>query len=116
VARQRARSLPRLIQVHPPFRSKKEAELKINKARLLEIGLRSAQGRGGGTDFEQLREYGPDDEFRRVDWAATARSSKPIVRTYRAERNQTVIVLLDNGRLMAARVAYVPRVEHAMAP
>ena len=36
------------------------------------------------------------------------------MRTYRAERNQTVIILLDNGRVMAGRVADVPRVEHAM--
>jgi uncharacterized protein (DUF58 family) len=112
--RQRTRSVPAVLRVHPPFRSKDEAELRIRKARILEIGLRSAQGRGGGTEFEQLREYGADDEFRRVDWAATARSNKPIVRTYRAERNQTVIVLLDNGRVMAGRVEDVPRVEHAM--
>jgi uncharacterized protein (DUF58 family) len=39
---------------------------------------------------------------------------KPIVRTYRAERNQTVLVLLDCGRVMAGRVDDVPRVEHAM--
>jgi uncharacterized protein (DUF58 family) len=112
--RQRTRRLPALLRVHPPFRSKEEAELRIRKARILEIGLRSAQGRGGGTEFEQLREYGADDEFRRVDWAATARSNKPIVRTYRAERNQTVVVLLDNGRVMAGRVEDVPRLEHAM--
>ena len=55
-----------------------------------------------------------DDEFRRIDWSATARAGKAIVRTYRAERNQTVIILLDNGRVMAGRVDDVPRVEHAM--
>jgi uncharacterized protein (DUF58 family) len=113
-ARQRTRILPAILRVHPPFRSKDEAELRINKARILEVGLRSAQGRGGGTEFEQLRDYSEDDEFRRIDWAATARAGKAIVRTYRAERNQTVIVLLDNGRVMAGRVADVPRVEHAM--
>jgi len=113
-ARQGARSTAAVLRVHPPFRSKDEAELKIDKARILEVGLRSAQGRGGGTEFEQLREYSHDDEFRRVDWAATARTGKTIVRTYRAERNQTIIVLLDNGRVMAGRVADVPRVEHAM--
>jgi uncharacterized protein (DUF58 family) len=113
-ARQRARRLPGLLRVYPPFRSKDEAELRITKARILEVGLRSAQGRGGGTEFEQLREYAPDDEFRRIDWAATARTGKAIVRTYRAERNQTVLLLLDNGRVMAGRVADVPRVEHAM--
>jgi uncharacterized protein (DUF58 family) len=114
LARQARRRLPSLIRVHPPFRSRKEAELRIEKARILEVGLRSARGRGGGTDFDQLREYGPDDDHRRIDWAATARSQRVIVRTFRAERNQTVVLLLDNGRVMAGRVGGVPRVEHAM--
>jgi uncharacterized protein (DUF58 family) len=114
VSRQRARRLPGRLRVHPPFRSKEEAELRIDRARLLEVGLRSAAGRGGGTEFEQLRDYSVDDEFRRIDWAASARVDRPIVRTYRAERNQTVITLLDNGRVMAGQVADVPRVEHAM--
>jgi uncharacterized protein (DUF58 family) len=114
VGRQRTRRVRARLRVYPEFKSRAEAELRITKARILEVGLRSAQGRGGGTEFEQLREWTPDDEFRRVDWAATARTNKPIVRTYRAERNQTVIVLLDNGRVMAGQVAGVPRVEHAM--
>jgi len=113
-ARQRRRTLPASLRVHPQFRSKDEAELRINRARVLEIGLRSAQGRGGGTEFESLRDYSADDEFRRVDWSATARAGRPIVRTYRAERNQTVLVLLDNGGVMAGRVDGVPRLEHAM--
>jgi uncharacterized protein (DUF58 family) len=113
-ARQRDVPLHTVLRVHPPFRSRSEAELKIRRGRILEVGLRSARGLGGGTEFEQLREYGPDDEFRRIDWTATARTGKPIVRTYRAERNQNVVVLLDNGRVMAGRVDGVPRVEHAM--
>jgi uncharacterized protein (DUF58 family) len=113
-ARQRTREIPQTLRVYPPFRSRDEAELRINRARILEVGLRSTRGRGGGTEFEQLREYTVDDEFNRIDWAATARARKPIVRTYRAERNQTVVNLLDNGRVMAGRVDDVPRVEHAM--
>ena len=109
-----SRQVPSVLRVYPPFRSRDEAELRINRARILEVGLRSAQGRGGGTEFDQLREYSVDDEFRRMDWSATARTGKAIVRTYRAERNQTVISLLDNGRIMAGRVDDVPRVEHAM--
>lgn len=114
LARQGRRSLPGLLRVYPPFKSRKEAELRIDRARILDVGLRSARARGGGTEFDQLREYSIDDESRRMDWAATARTGKPIVRTYRAERHQTVIVLLDNGRTMAGQVAGVPRVEHAM--
>ena len=114
MGRQRSRKVPGELRVYPPFRSRQEAELRIDKARILEVGLRSAKGRGGGTEFDHLRDYTVDDEFRRIDWAATARATKPIVRTYRAERNQTVLILLDNGRVMAGRVADVPRVEHAM--
>lgn len=101
-----------------------EAELRITRARILDVGLRSAQGRGAGTEFDSLREYSVDDEYRRIDWAATARSGKPIVRTYRAERNQTLLMLLDTGRVMAGRVRSpaaagagwgdVPRLDHAM--
>jgi uncharacterized protein (DUF58 family) len=113
-SRQATRRQVSVLRVYPPFKSRDEAELRINRARILEVGLRSAQGRGGGTEFDQLREYSVDDEFRRIDWSATARVGKAIVRTYRAERNQTVISLLDNGRVMAGRVDGVPRVEHAM--
>jgi len=113
-SRQRRRALPGVMRVLPPFRSRKEAELRIDRAQMLEVGIRSAQGRGGGTEFDALREYSVDDELRRMDWAATARSDKAIVRTYRAERNQQVLVLLDNGRVMAGQVDGVPRVEHGM--
>lgn len=114
VVKQRRRSVRSTLRVLPQFRSAKEAELALHRARLLEVGLRSARGRGGGTDFDSLRELTPDDETRRVDWAATARSNRPIVRTYQAEQNQTVLVLLDAGRVMAAQVDGAPRLEFGM--
>lgn len=113
-ARQRRVSVPTMLRVHPPFRSRDEAELRIRRARMLDIGLRSSIGVGGGTEFEQLREYTADDEYRRVDWAASARTGRTIVRTYRPEQNQTMVVMLDAGRVMAGRVDDVPRLEHAM--
>lgn len=126
MARQARLPLPAALRVYPPFRSRREAELRMDRSHHLQVGLRAAQGRGGGTEFDSLREYSSDDEFRRIDWAATARARKPIVRTYRAERNQTVLVLLDTGRTMAGRVALsshladasaaetIPRLDHAM--
>ncbi|MHB1534545.1 MAG: DUF58 domain-containing protein [Acidimicrobiales bacterium] len=110
---QAGRELPGQLRVYPSFGSRRQAELRI-RTQLLQVGLRSAQGRGGGTDFEQLRDYGVDDDARRIDWSATARLARPIVRTYRAERNQSVAVLLDAGRTMAGQVSGVPRLEHGM--
>ena len=112
--RQSRRDLEGRIEVHPSFRSRDAAELRIRRARILEEGLRSVRGRGSGTEFEALREYVEGDEFRHLDWAATARRDVPIVRTYRAERNQTVLVLLDTGRTTAGLVEGVPRLDHAM--
>ena len=58
--------------------------------------------RGGENEFERLREYRRDDEYRNIDWKATARRGRLIVREYQQERNQTVVCLLDCGRLMTA--------------
>lgn len=70
--------------------------------------------RGGGNDFDSLREYHPDDEFRRINWIATARAGKPITNLYREERNQHVLLLLDAGRHMASSIDGVARFELAI--
>ncbi len=114
IVRQSSRSVPTRLRVLPAFLSAKKAELATRQARAQQIGLRSARGRGGGTEFDSLRELTPDDETRRIDWAATARSTHPVVRTYQAEQNQTVLCLLDSGRVMAGRINGIPRFEYAM--
>ncbi|MEP1126029.1 MAG: DUF58 domain-containing protein [Ilumatobacter sp.] len=112
VHRQQTRTVHDTLAVLPAYPSR---DLMRTRMRIpLETGLRSVRTRGTGTDFDQLREYRPGDDIRRVDWAATARQQKAIVREYRAERNQHVVALLDNGRLMAGTVGETPRVEHAM--
>lgn len=102
--RQRRVPVLGVVRVVPSFRSREEAELRARRARLLEEGLRSVRERGSGTDFDRLRDYVHGDEERHVDWAATARLGRLIVREFRIERNQTVVALLDTGRLMAGRV------------
>ncbi len=64
---------------------------------------------GIGTEFAELREYGIGDDPRLIDWKATARRSTPLVRVLEPEREQTLIVLLDRGRLMTARVKGLSR-------
>ncbi|MGH1505943.1 MAG: DUF58 domain-containing protein [Acidimicrobiales bacterium] len=111
---QQRRAVRDQMRVLPPFRSQRDAELALHQARTFDTGLRSVRGAGTGTDFDSLRELTPDDQTRHIDWAATARRGRPIVRTYRAEQNQTVVVAVDTGRLMAGRVGGAPRLEWAM--
>ena len=113
-SRQATRAVEGGIRVMPAYPSREEVQRRMRVPRVLEVGLRSIRTSGGGTEFDQLRDYRPDDEFRRIDWPATVRLQRPIVKQYRAERNQNVVLLLDNGRVMAGTVGGVPRVEHAM--
>ena len=70
--------------------------------RLQEIGIKTYQQRGEGTDFKQLAEYRYGDPVRHIDWKATLRLNKPILREYQDERDQCVMLLIDCGRRMRA--------------
>jgi len=92
------------VKVYPNVRRAREAELKALGARSLVAAQRRAAWRGEGRDFESLREYVPGDELRHVSWSATARRGRLTTRQYQIERDQTVLVALDAGRLMTARI------------
>jgi uncharacterized protein (DUF58 family) len=70
--------------------------------RLQEIGIKNYQQRGEGTDFKQLSEYRYGDPVRHIDWKATLRQNKPILREFQDERDQCVMLLIDCGRRMRA--------------
>jgi len=72
--------------------------------RLIEAGLRRMRLKGAGTEFESLREYASGDEFRAIDWKATARRGKLMVAQHEVERSQNVMIVLDCGRLMTPRL------------
>jgi uncharacterized protein (DUF58 family) len=67
-------------------------------------GRTRLRGLREGREFASLRPYLPGDDLRSVDWKATARRGAPIVREWQPERNQTVWLLLDCGRHLAARL------------
>lgn len=100
------------VRVHPdPAPRDAREALAMRQARRGMTGLRLALVRGEGREFESLREYRPDDEFRRIDWKATARKGQLIVRQYEAERDQRVVVLLDCGRSMGVRVGDLAKLD-----
>jgi uncharacterized protein (DUF58 family) len=70
--------------------------------RLQEIGIKTYQQRGEGTDFKQISEYRYGDPIRHIDWKATLRQRKPMLREFQDERDQCVMLLIDCGRRMRA--------------
>ncbi len=101
------------VKVYPDIQAVRAYELAAMKDRSLS-GVRAARQRGGESEFERLREYRREDEFRSIDWKATARHSKIIAREYQLERNQNVLFLLDSGRLMTAEVGGLSLFDHAL--
>jgi uncharacterized protein (DUF58 family) len=71
--------------------------------------IRRARRQGMGTEFAELREYNTGDDPRLIDWKATARRNRPLIRVLEPEQEQTLIILLDRGRLMTANVKGLQR-------
>ena len=90
------------LRVYPNFAAVARYAWLASDNRLAEIGIKAAPQRGGGTDFKQLAEYRPGDSIRHIDWKATQRHRRPIVREFQDERDQRVLFLLDCGRRMRA--------------
>lgn len=102
------------VAVYPNLRDLRRYDLLVRRGLLAEAGTRAARRFGPGTEFERLREYVPDDEFRRINWKATARRGIPISAEYETERSQNVVVLLDAGRLMAAVADGLTKLDHSL--
>jgi len=92
------------VKVYPNMRRAREMELKALGARSFLAIQRRAVRRGEGREFESMRDYVRGDELRHISWTATARRSKLTTRQYQIERDQTVIIALDAGRLMTGRI------------
>lgn len=89
-------------RVYPDFAQVARYTWLAGDRRLQEIGIKTYQLRGQGTDFKQLSEYRVGDAVRHIDWRATLRLGKPIVREFQDERDQCVMLLVDCGRRMRA--------------
>jgi uncharacterized protein (DUF58 family) len=84
------------------------------KGLLTEMGLRHTRTLGAGTEFERLRDYTPDDEWRRINWKASARRNKLIAMEYETERAQHVVCVLDTGRLMHPPIGAIQKLDYAV--
>jgi len=79
-----------------------------------ELGIRSRMPRGEGTEFESLREYVAGDDPRHVDWHASARRGRLVVRQHQTERRHTVMIAVDTGRLMAGQIDASSKLDYAI--
>ncbi len=102
------------VKVYPNLLDMRRYEIGLKRSQILQPGQKVVKLRGRGTDFESLREYVPDDEFRTIDWKASARRGKLITRQYQEEKSQNVMIVLDCGRVMGPVIAGLTRLDHSI--
>jgi uncharacterized protein (DUF58 family) len=103
---------PQKVSVYPDLISLRALTIKL--AQESAGAIRQRRRLGMGTEFAELRDYRVGDDPRLIDWKATARRDRPLLRVLEPEQEQTLIILLDRGRLMTAKVEGLTRFDHGL--
>jgi uncharacterized protein (DUF58 family) len=114
VSRTAAVTPPADVLVYPDLPAARRVAVAARYSRFRSEGTRGRGPLGLGTEFEQVRDYLPDDDIRQVNWRATARLGRPMSNEYRLEEDRDVICVVDAGRLMGAPVGEVTRLDAAL--
>lgn len=108
--------LPAISEVHvyPNIRQLDEFSLLARTNRLSLLGVRRSRRWGEDHDFERLRDYTRDDNYRHIDWRATARRRRLTVKVYQSSQNQRLMLMVDCGRMMVSQSGTMSLVDHAL--
>jgi uncharacterized protein (DUF58 family) len=90
----------KLVPVYPSYIQMRKYELMAISNRLTETGIKKIRRIGNNMEFELIKEYVSGDDFRTINWKATARKNHLMVNHYQDERSQQVYSLIDKGRVM----------------
>lgn len=88
------------IHVYPDMKQLSEYAILARTNRLSLVGVRRTRRVGQDHDFERLRDYTLDDNYKLIDWRSTARRNKLTVRDYQTSQSQRIIFMIDCGRMM----------------
>lgn len=103
------------ILVYPPYDDIKRIEILGSKRSLqLNYGLQRSKQKGLGSEFYGMRKYVFGDQFRLIDWKASARHQTLIVKEFEDERDVTVMILVDSSETMAGGAIENTKFEYAI--
>jgi len=105
-------SLPAQTHVFPNLVNMERYELLLRRGLTYEEGLARLWQIGRGWEFESLRLYTDGDDMSRIDWKATAKRNRLVVKNYEVERQQSVVVALDVGRATAGEFEGISRLDY----
>ncbi len=106
--------LPLSLKVFPNVKAMGTYALLARRNLIELMGFRKTRGRGSEVEFDRLREYQQDDDYRRIDPYASARYQRLITREYEVSRNQNIFFMIDSSRPMAAESHGLSNLDHAL--
>ena len=89
-----------VVKVYPSYLQMRRYQLLAVSNRLQEAGVKKIRKIGHSMEFEQIKEYVPGDDYRTINWKATARKDGLMVNNYTDERSQQIYCLINKGRVM----------------
>jgi uncharacterized protein (DUF58 family) len=103
-----------VVHVYPDMVQLAEYAVLARTNRLSLMGVRRSRKIGQDHDFERLRDYTLDDNYKHIDWRATARRNRLTVKEYQTSQSQRIVFLLDCGRMMNNISAGLSLLDHAL--
>jgi uncharacterized protein (DUF58 family) len=105
---------PCAVKVYPSFLMLRRLELMAVSDSITEQGAKRVRRVGNNTDFEHIKDYVQGDDYRTINWKASARRNRLMVNVYQDERAQQVFSLIDKGRLMQQTFDAMTFLEYAI--
>jgi uncharacterized protein (DUF58 family) len=103
-----------VIHVYPDMKQLAEYAVLARTNRLSLMGVRRTRRVGQDNEFERLRDYTRDDNFKHIHWRSTARRSKLTVKDFQTNQSQRIVFLIDCGRMMTNEAAGLSLLDHAL--
>jgi uncharacterized protein (DUF58 family) len=103
------------IVIYPPYEDIKRLEMMgAKRAMNMSFGIHKTRQTGTGNEFRGLRQYVFGDQFRTIDWKASMRAQKLIVREFESEKNISTIILIDSSESMGGGAAENTKFEYSI--
>ncbi len=103
-----------VVKVYPSYVQMRRYQLLAVSNRLQEAGVKRIRRLGHSMEFEQIKEYVRGDDYRTINWKATARKDGLMVNNFTDERSQQVYCLVNKGRVMKMPFEGLTLLDHAI--
>jgi uncharacterized protein (DUF58 family) len=102
------------VPVYPSYLQMRKYQLMAISNRLSEVGVKKIRRIGHSMEFEQIKEYVPGDDYRTLNWKATARRGQLMVNHYTDEKSQQIYCVIDKGRVMKMPFEEISLLDYAI--